>query len=479
MSEFNTLPETRANELGLAFDPVPGGYHVHGDVVGTTAIGFHTNNPTPVTIVLDIGGRFGGNSAPSTFGGNFDDPVRSLQVSFNPSKVLNDIPAGYTVSGPSVVDNHWTDPFAPPSGDVVVTSCAQLAQLTVVHGSLFIRNLAGCPTISLPNLTRVDGDLIIEGVDVGSIDIGSGTSVGGDLTIDGNTVGEAIDVSSSGGDLTIEENTVGGAIDVSGTGGDLTIEENTVGEPITVGGTGGDLTIVDNGDAVVNAGAGQVGGDLTIETGGDSFTGTTAGGTTDVTILGGTASMHVVLPDGAFDHPVGFTISRTSDTPPEAGTAADGSPALIDPILGFRFAFDIPTLNADASLTFTVDLSQLDAVGRADLLNAIGAGIGTIAVKGDAPGAAYQAFAQCLDPQTPAADGCVAVTLLNAGGGPAGPNENPAFARFEGVAGHFSSYAVVRVLALDTTPPAITVPARRRSRRDGAKRCDGRLCGVG
>ena len=42
---------------------------------------------------------------------------------------------------------------------------------------------------------------------------------------------------------------------------------------------------------------------------------------------------------------------------------------------------------------------------------------------------------------------------------PAGPNENPAFARFEGVAGHFSSYAVVRVLALDTTPPAITVPA--------------------
>ena len=85
-------------------------------------------------------------------------------MSFDPAKpVLNDIPAGYTVSGPNVVDNHWTDPFAPPSGDVVVTSCAQLAQLTVVHGNLVIRNLAGCPTISLPNLTRVDGDIIIEG----------------------------------------------------------------------------------------------------------------------------------------------------------------------------------------------------------------------------------------------------------------------------------------------------------------------------
>ena len=182
--------------------------------------------------------------------------------------------------------------------------------------------------------------------------------------------------------------------------------------------------------------------------------------------------MHAVLPDGAFDHPVGFTISRTSDTPPEAGTAADGSPALIDPILGFRFAFDIPTLNADANLTFTVDLSQLDAVGRANLLNAIGAGIGTIAVKGDAPDATYNAFAQCLAPQTPAADGCVAVTLLNAAGVPAGPNENPAFARFEGVAGHFSSYAVVRVLALDTTAAGdhcADGPHRRRDRRRPAR----------
>jgi hypothetical protein len=49
--------------------------------------------------------------------------------------------------------------------------------------------------------------------------------------------------------------------------------------------------------------------------------------------------------------------------------------------------------------------------------------------------------------------------LLNAGGAPAGPTENPAFARFEGVAGHFSTYAVARVLALDTTPPVITAPA--------------------
>jgi HYR domain len=479
-AEFNTRGETRDNSLGLAFDPVPGGYHVHGDVIGT-AFGVRTNTPTPITIVLNLSGRFAGSPALSTFGGNFDDPVRQLQVSFDPAKpVLNDIPAGYTVSGPNVVDNQWTDPFAPPPADVVVTSCAQLAQLTVVHGNLVIRNLAGCPTIAMPNLTRVDGDIIIEGIDAGSIVIGSETSVGGDLTIDGNTVDGAIDVSGTGGDLTIDENSVGGAIDVSGTGGDLTIDENSVGGAIDASGTGGDLTIdgntvgdainvgngqiggdctiVDNGDAVVNAGGG-VGGDLTIETGGDPFSGTTAGGSTSVTILGAGASMHVVLPAGAFDQPVAFTISRTSDTPPEAGTAADGSPAQIDPILGFRFAFDIPTLNADARLTFTVDLSALDAAERANLLNAIGAGTGTIAVKGDAPDAAFHAFAQCVDSQTPSANGCASVTLLNASGAPAAPNENPAFARFDGVAGHFSSYVVARVLQLDTTPPAITVPA--------------------
>lgn len=59
----------------------------------------------------------------------------------------------------------------------------------------------------------------------------------------------------------------------------------------------------------------------------------------------------------------------------------------------------------------------------------------------------------------PTAEGCVAVALLNASGSPAGPGEVPAFARFDGVVGHFSTYAVARVLALDSTPPTITAPA--------------------
>jgi HYR domain-containing protein len=433
-AEFDTLPETRVNDLGLAFDPVPGGWHIHGDVIGM-AFGMRTNTPTPLTISISLSGGFGAGPELSTLDAHFE-------ASFDPARpVLNDIPAGYTVTGPSVVDNHWTDPFGPPpAANVVVTSCAQLAQPTVVHGNLVIRNLAGCPTIALPNLTRVDGDVIIEGTDASRISLGDGTSVGGDVVIDDNNGATEIGLDSD----------VSGNVDISGNAGATVIG-------IGDGQIGGDCTIVDNGDAVVNAGGG-VGGDLTLETTGDPFSGTTAGGTTEVTVLDATATMHVLLPKEAFAQPVPFTITRTVDAPPEAGTASDGSPALIDPIFGYRFAFDIPTLNADAGLTFVVDLSQLDAQGRADLLNAIAAGIGTIAVKGDAPDAEFHAFPQCADPQTPSADGCVSVTLLNASGVPAGPNDQPAFVRFEGVAGHFSTYAVVRVLAVDTTPPTIAAP---------------------
>jgi HYR domain len=303
----------------------------------------------------------------------------------------------------------------------------------------------------------------------------SGT--GGDLTIDQTSVVGAIDVSGTGGDLTIDQASVGGAIDVSGTGGDLTITDNGVevvdagetggdvtisgnldSETITVGETGGDLTITDNGASVVNPGNGQVGGNATIETGGDSFSGTTAGGSTSVTILGGTATMHVGLPKEAFAQPVGFTITRHTDSS-GAGTAADGTSAVIDPVAGFEFAFDVPTLNADAQLSFVVDMSRLDAQGRADLLNALGSGAATIVGKGNDPGATYRAFVVCSGSQAPSADGCVAISSLAADGTPT--TGNPAFVRFDGVVGHFSTYAVATVMAeqRDTTPPVVTVPA--------------------
>ena len=519
------------NDLGLAFDPVPGGYHVHGDVT-SPVFGLQTNHPNPLGIVLNLSGRFGGHQDESTFGGSFDDPGQRLQVSFAPDGPVLNLPPGFNASGSSVVNNRWSDPFA---DDLVVTDCDDpaLASVTTIPGSLLIRALASCEDLSFPQLEHVDGDIVIEGdhaphvafpgpvivdgsvrvvgndgggdLDISDGSIGEAIDVsgnGGDLTIVGGSVGEAIDVSGNGGDLTIHTGSVGGAIDVSGTGGDLTIvDDGSVGEAIDVSGTGGDLTIdpgtvggdldlSDNPDAgAINVGNGQIGGDLTItddgtavvnandsltvsgdadvetdgggmldlsnvdvdgdETvaadGADGVTADTAGGTTDVSILGGTAAMHVVLPDGTFDQPVTFTITRGGDDPAAAGTGSGGAPAQVDPLAGYAFAFAVPALGTNAHLSFTIDLSALDAGTRAALLDAIASGAATIVTKADAPGSVYGAFARCTGTQTPEADGCVAVTLLAAGGNAAAPGSDPAFARFEGIAGHFSTYAVALV----------------------------------
>ncbi len=478
-AEFNARGETRVNDLGLAFDPVPGGYRVHGDVTSRT-FGLRTGTPNALGIVLNISGRFGGNPAGEAFGGRFDDPDQRWQVSFAPSGPVLNLPAGYTVSGTGVVNNRWDDPFA---GNVVVADCNDpaLANVTTIPGSLILRRLQNCDQLAMPQLTHIDGDLVIEDnaggadVDLGAVSVGGAIDVsgtGGDLTIDTGQVGGAIDVSGTGGDLTIDTGQVGGAIDVSGTGGDLTIDTGQVGGAIDVSGTGGDLTIdtgstggdltiTDNTGDAIDIGGGQIGGDLTITDNGtavvnanDSLTvsgdadvetdgggmldlsgvqadgdetvvaddagavsANTAGGTTDVAILGGTAAMHVVLPDGAFDLPVAFTITRRGDDPPEGQ---------VDPIAGYTFAFAVPTLNADAHLSFTVDLAALDAATRSALL----AGDATIATKGDNPGATYAALARCSGAQTPEANGCVAVSLT------------PSTARFDGIAGHFSSWAV-------------------------------------
>jgi hypothetical protein len=317
------------------------------------------------------------------------------------------------------------------------------------------------PHVGFPGPVLVDGSVRVVGNDGGGdLDLGN-TSVGeaidvsgnnGDLTIDVGSVGEAIDVSGNDGDLTVDTGSVGEAIDASGNDGDLTIDPGTVGGDLDIsdnpeagvvnvgaGQVGGDLEITDNGTAVVNANDSlTVSGDAEIEST-DTVTATTADGTTDVTVLGGPAAMHVVLPDGAFDQPVAFTITRSGDEPAEGD---------VDPLAGYTFAFAVPTLDADARLTFTIDLAALDASTRAALLAGIASGAATIVSEADAPGSAYQAYARCTGTQTPAADGCVAVTA------------DAAYARFDGIAGHFSTYAVALVRRRGgTTPPGTTITA--------------------
>jgi hypothetical protein len=441
-AEFSTVGGTRVNDLGLAFDPIPGGYHVHGDVT-LPEFGMPTNTPEPIPLVVNLSARFG---ASATFDSNFGERSVQYQVSFPASGPVLNVPPGYTVSGPNVVDNHWTDPFA-PAGDVVVADCADpgLANLTSVPGNLVFRNISNCPEISLPQLKEVHGDLIVEGnTGLGHVAFTGPVLVDGSVRIVDNNF-------DSPGEIGLGQTSSTGDLDISGNDGAAVINAGG-------GQVGGSATIVDNGAAIVNiSDITTIGGSLTLESLGD-LSGTTADGSTDVTLLGGAAALHAVLPQGAFDSPVGFTITRHTD-PPQGGEAADGSDAAVDLLFGFTFAFDVPTLNADANLTFTVDMSQLDSAGQADLLNALASGTATIVGKGDDPDAQYRAFPVCTESQTPAADGCVAIAFLDAQGNPT--TGFPAFVRFDGVVGHFSSYAVATVTlsAVDETPPTITASA--------------------
>jgi Tol biopolymer transport system component len=364
-----------------------------------------------------------------------------------------------------------------PSQDVVVDDCSKASSVpSSVEGNLVLENLNDC-TVNLGDVVDVGGNITL----VGSTDItvnlgGDVVNVGGDLTLTGNTdITYNLGVSqvNVGANLTLTGNTditvnLGSTVNV---GANLTETGNTaiVENLGDSGATGGNLTIAgdadvaDNGgDSSVNAADTHVQGDATLDAGrstvdfarfrvdgsllltgrgADTISGQTAGGGTSVQAPGGIAALHATIPSGAFTDRVPFTITRKGDEPAAPGLDAGGLPATVDPIASYRFSFAVPTLNAPAQLSFTVDLTQLDPLTRAQLLASIDSA--TIAVRGDATGSVYQGFARCSAAQTPAADHCVDVTV------------NGDIVELDGIAGHFSEYAVALVSPLDTTPPQI------------------------
>jgi hypothetical protein len=131
----------------------------------------------------------------------------------------------------------------------------------------------------------------------------------------------------------------------------------------------------------------------------------------------------------------------------------------IDPIAAYQFDFDVPTLNADATLTFDILLDGLDADTRQTLLDALDAGTATMATRGDAPDATYQAFPVCTGIQVPTADGCVLIETLDAEGNPT--TDTPAIVRFSNVVGHFSTWAVVTTEPIEEPEPNIAEAVTR------------------
>jgi len=392
------------------------------------------------------------------------------------------------------------------SGDSSATGIS-LGSLTAVSGGITISNDGATGSVDLGSLTDVGGSLNISNDGAtGSVDLGSLTDVGGSLDISNDTAAQDVNVAAltSAGDVTVTNDSSATNVDVSSltTAGDVTVTNDSSATNVDVSSltTAGDVTVtndtsatnvdlgsltsaggdvdVSNNDASTNvslASLDTVGGSLTLDSAGptldvgnasvggdstltgngtDTVSAQTAGGTTTVNVLGGTAAMHAVLPDGAFDQPVAFTIDRQGDLPPEPGTTATGSPAQIDPLAGYQFSFAVPTLNQDAQLGFTIDLSTLDDATRTALLAGVQDGSATLAVKGDDPTAAYQGFAACAQGQTPETDGCVDIVLLGSDGQPVQNAADAAFVQFVGVAGHFSTYAVAFV-----TPAPLTIAA--------------------
>ncbi|MFO1316651.1 MAG: hypothetical protein U1F58_13695 [Burkholderiales bacterium] len=470
----------RNNFPGLTIDVIPGGRRVHGDVA--VPISVMSNTPFQITLALVLGGR-GLNTG--GYQGDYFAPGSHYQLSFSPTgPLLNNIPAGYTVSGDNIAANQWL-----PPGSIVVSDCDDplLASLTSVAGSLIIRNLPACQQVLLPNLTSVGGDLIITGnPNAGVVNASGLTTVGGNLDISNNANAAVVNVSgltTVGGNLDISNNANAAVVNASGlttVGGNLDINGNRSAGILSVGHLmqAGSVTITDNGTTVIdigsltsvvgsvditdnsasgvfNVGAGNLtAGSVDIQSNSAQVAGDTAIGNTDVTITSGSATMDLHIPGGAFTQPVPFTITRMTSDPPAPGTAGDGTPATITPMGSFRFAFAVPTLNLDASLSFYIDMTKLPLGDQWMLLNAIASGTATIIGKSDAPGATYTAFPLCTGAQTPASDRCAAVSLLDANGQTTAGQ--PATVRFDGVVGHFSNYGIGTVAGLDVTPPAIT-----------------------
>jgi len=150
---------------------------------------------------------------------------------------------------------------------------------------------------------------------------------------------------------------------------------------------------------------------------------------------------------------VSFSITHLdpSALPPESGTSAEGTPAIVDPVAAYQFTFAVPTLNADATLTFDILLSGLDATTQAALLTALAAGQATMATQSDAPGSTYQAFPVCTAGAPPTVNGCVLVELMDANGQPT--TGTPGIVRFSTIVGHFSVWAVALVTSAPMVAP--------------------------
>jgi hypothetical protein len=452
-----------------------------------------TNNPGLLDVNLGALAFVGGNltvtnntavdelaTAATTIGGDMD-------VSQNATLTTIAMPEVETVGGDMTITNNPTlttigmPEVETVGGDIDVSGNATLTDLsaptlTTIGGDMDVSGNATVTEISAPTLSTVVGDMDISGnATLTVIEMPSVTTVTGDMDISGNatltgggtlvlhlpaliSVGGSIDISDNvelvtvdltsmidvGGDMTMTSNptlTVIEMPEVQAVEGDMVVTNNptlTTLDAPSLETVGGDLTLELQAVAVDLATVSVAGDSTIIATGTEMLVAETALGTTSFQLLGGFASLETTLPLGAFESNVAYSVERL------AGTDLDAQGDL-DPLAAYAFDFSVPTLGVDALVTFTIDLDELDAADRQSVLDALAAGRSTLAVRAD-DATTFETLTVCAAGQTPATDDCVAVVV------------DGSIVTFDGVAGHFSTWAVVVVAAPDTTAPVVTVP---------------------
>jgi len=118
-------------------------------------------------------------------------------------------------------------------------------------------------------------------------------------------------------------------------------------------------------------------------------------------------------------------------------------PAVLSDLKTGRSEQLLPLVYDELRKLFEINVGALSAADRDAFLAALAAGNATVAIKNDAPGSVYQAFAVCQVGQTHA-DDCVAISQ---------PDANHVV--FQGATGHFSTFAVVTVSGSSTSSPPV------------------------
>ncbi|MCL4789575.1 MAG: hypothetical protein KJ070_22770, partial [Verrucomicrobia bacterium] len=334
-----------------------------------------------------------------------------------------------------------------------------LSKLRSVGRRLYVGLNPVLTSVCLDSLTNVASDFVLADIADGTdntITASELEDIGGDLVFTNNPAASELCLAALrtvGGDVTISNNAALAKLcldSLTNVTGDFVVAgiadgtDNTIqlAETTTVG---GDVLVDVSGPTNLDLSGVRSSRNVSITAdGAESVSAQTGGSNTVVSITTASATVSVQLTNGTFETNVTFTIQELAPAAlPAEGSTLSAAPVAVAPLAAYQFNFAVPTLNADATLSFTVTVAAL--ADPAAFLAALDAGRVTFAVVNDTPGSPLHVFDVCGPGQSPMPDTCVRITRFDVNGDPlpAGSPVTPTTVRVDGVVGHFSSYAVV------------------------------------